>query len=243
MDIGYVDHALDYLYTKYQRRNMNQYLFKSQKDIVQEPFLRNFYAGIKPSALDYLYPNRDKTLPQTNLHYKKPIQRNKRLCPWTEKKLPKHRRVHTKKPHRRSPSKPNPLFYTSKQFPIKKYQMTQNLSDDSSYDLEYSEDEYEIENELNSKLLSVQQILIARYFFKWLSAIYQRRKRPKRILKNQMTMTTEKGIQELTMKKLRKERKIRNSQHHVDEVDQIIDDVIFDDSYKRRYVHDLVNNG
>lgn len=101
MSINEADTALDFLNTKYLTTKTRNFVSKSPREIFSEPFLRNFYAGIKQSSLKYLYPhlyeNSDDIYRINNNMqndfkvYQRPIQENKRLCPWQERKIPKSR--------------------------------------------------------------------------------------------------------------------------------------------------------
>lgn len=98
------DAALEFLYTKYLNTKTNNFISKPPREIVQEPYLRNFYAGIKQSSIQYIYlqhhNNKDGAYNNFEINienqnrfkaYRRPIKENKRLCPWNERKLPKHR--------------------------------------------------------------------------------------------------------------------------------------------------------
>lgn len=223
MNINNADVAFNYLYTKYLACKANRILTKSPKQIVEEPFLRNFYAGIKPSSYKYLYPEDniiDSDFNKRQNHfkiYRKPIQSNKRLCPWQERKLPKFRNNRRKQNSKNKTKKykvifPESLFNYDKclRSPINKkarcgdnkiYQNKPNILDQSDYSDSFPSS-YSYNLEFNSQddskfQLDYYHICLAKYFFTWLSLFYKRieiRKQYEenyqdRILKNASTMT------------------------------------------------------
>ncbi|OHS97032.1 hypothetical protein TRFO_36815 [Tritrichomonas foetus] len=77
-----VDVALDYLYTRHLATKENRFLPKFSKAYVEEPYLRNFYAGLRPSSNEPI-PSKPKLYQAPRPH----IKNNKRLCPWKERNI------------------------------------------------------------------------------------------------------------------------------------------------------------
>lgn len=214
MNINHADVAINYLYTKYLAAKANNFYSKSPKQIVEEPFLRNFYAGIKPSSFDYLYPNQNESNDSIyrynfNLNhnrfkgYRRPIQYNKRLCPWNERKLRKFKNLQRKQSNKNKIRKyktnlPDSLLFRQK---IDDYELLPhrnnanknlhtkdqdiyNIIDQPKFNnyievdnsLSHSDSsDQEIDSYEDSKYeLDYYHICLAKYFFCWLSAFYQR---------------------------------------------------------------------
>lgn len=104
------DTAVDFINTEYLNTELNNYFTKSPGEIESDPYLRNFYAGIKPSSYQNMPPNLYKSnidIYENNDYeiiyeaYQRPTRENKRLCPWEERKIPKFRNGNKKQKNKK----------------------------------------------------------------------------------------------------------------------------------------------
>ena len=85
------DVALEYLRMRHFATKKSRFSPKFSTKYVESPYLRNFYAGLRPPVEE-----RDFRRPRLYRGYHPHISQNKRLCPWREKRVKKYEKFKRK---------------------------------------------------------------------------------------------------------------------------------------------------